>query len=55
MGDNDIESFKVNEISGGFLSIIFQPVAEVCSKTDTSQGVLANFGKDEVVMEFLSG
>ncbi len=38
-----------------FWGIIFQPVVEVCSETDTSQEVSANFGKHEVVMAFLSG
>jgi hypothetical protein len=30
-------------------------LAEVCSTRDTSQGVLANFGKYEGAMAFLSG
>ena len=43
------------ELVVDFWGIIFQPVAEVCSETNTSQGVSANFGKHEVVMAFLSG
>jgi len=43
------------EVAVDFGGIIFQPVAEVCSETDTPQGASADFGKYEVVMAFLSG
>ena len=41
------------DVAVDFGGIIFQPVAEVCSETDTLQRVSAYFGKHEVDMAFL--
>jgi hypothetical protein len=55
MGDNDIESFRLYGVSGGFLGDNFPTGGGSAFRTDTGREITANFGIREAVMAFLSG